>query len=336
LNVAQGAYARVVLNAGPKVEIGENSDITLSKDSIQMTSGNIAFSGNGQKPVRVHVGAYEVTANGQAKGTLAFVGSSVFNIRVLEGNVSVRNTATKQSFMVAKGNQKLVSLSGDSNQSGALLASAVPTAIPAAPSMPAPRRQLSGGAKTAVLVASVLGSAAAIAILMTKNDDTDAEAAARLRKTFGAQTLSNAAATASAASDAASAVSAASSSASTAIAAAATSATFTAAERTALVNRANTLNSAAQASRTQISTLQLQLANLQDQLANASPGTVAAIETQISTVLANVNSEVGNLNNLISQLNQLVNDARAEVPNIVPIPTIQAVPPAQAASPSIP
>lgn len=335
LNVAPGAYAKVVLGAGPKVEVGENSNVTVSKDSdavsIQMTSGNIAFSNNGQKPVRVRIGSFEVTAVGQSRGTVAFVGSGAFDVRMLEGTVSVRNSMTKQSFTVAKGSERLISL-GDSNQSGALLASTSPSAIPAIPAMPA-RRQLSGGAKTALIVGSVLGTAAAIAILMTKNDDTDADAAARLRKVTGAQTLDSIEATQAAAVQADTDVAAASTNAFNAINAAATSATFTAAEKTALLTRATNLTNAANASKAQLATLQAQLAALENQLANANPSNIAAIETAINTLLTATNTEVANVNSLILQLNALVVDARAEVPNIVPIPTIQLVPPAQPASP---
>jgi len=335
LNVAPGAYAKVVLGAGPKVEVGENSNVTVSKDNdavnIQMTSGNIAFSNNGQKPVRVRIGGFEVTAVGQSRGTVAFVGSGAFDVRMLEGTVSVRNTTTKQSFTVAKGNERLISL-GDSSQTGALLASTSPAAIPALPAMPA-RRQLSGGAKTALVVASVLGTAAAIAILMTKNDDSDADAAARLRKVTGAQTLDSIQATQAAAVQADTDVAAASTNAFNAINAAATSATFTAAEKAALLTRATNLTNAANASKAQLATLQAQLASLENQLANSNPSNIAAIETAIANLLAATNTEVANVNSLILQLNALVVDARAEVPNIVPIPTIQLVPPAQAASP---
>lgn len=335
LNVAPGAYAKVVLGAGPKVEVGENSNVTVSKDndavSIQMTSGNIAFSNNGQKPVRVRIGSYEVTAVGQSRGTVAFVGSGAFDVRMLEGTVSVRNATTKQSFTVAKGSERLISL-GDSNQSGALLASTSPSAIPAIPAMPA-RRQLSGGAKTALIIGSVLGTAAAIVILMNKNDDSDADAAARLRAVTGAQTLNSIEATQAAAVQADTDVAAASTNAFNAVNAAATSATFTAAEKAALMTRATNLTNAANASKSQLATLQAQLAALENQLANSTPANIAAIEQAISNLLTATNTEVANVNSLILQLNALVADARAEVPNIVPIPTIQLVPPAQPASP---
>jgi hypothetical protein len=345
LNVAPGAYAKVVLGVGPKVEVGENSNVTVSKDNdavnihskdndavnIQMTSGNIAFSNNGQKPVRVRIGSYEVTAVGQSRGSVAFVGSGAFDVRMLEGTVNVRNSTTKQSFTVAKGNERLISL-GDSNQTGALLASTSPSAIPALPAMPA-RRQLSGGAKTALIVASVLGTTAAIVILMTKNDDTDADAAARLRAVTGAQTLNSIKATQAAAVAADTDVAAASTNAFNAINAAATSATFTAAEKAALLTRATNLTNAANASKSQLATLQAQLAALENQLANSTPSNIAAIETAIANLLTATNTEVANVNSLILQLNGLVADARAEVPNIVPIPTIQLVPPAQPASP---
>ena len=338
LNVGQGGYAKVVLGAGPKVEVGGSSDVVVSKDNdainIQMTSGNIAFSGNGQKPVRVRVGTYEVTASGQTKGSVTFVGSSVVSIRVLEGSANVRNTATRQSSTVSKGNTKLVSMD-HSNQSGALLASTVPSAIPPAPSMPAPRA-LSSGTKTALIVGSVLGTAAAIAILMTKNDDTDAEAAARLRKTTGSQTLGNVATTQAAAATAANDVSNAATATNTAVNATATSATFTQAEKTSFLNRSSTLTSQANASKASIANLQTQLAALQAQLANANSSNIAAIETQINTILNSTNAEVANLNGLIAQLNTLLNEVRAELPTLALPPAVQPVAPAVPASPTNP
>jgi hypothetical protein len=338
VNVAPGSYAKVVLGSGPKVELGGSSDVVVSKDndavSIQLKAGNIAFTGNGEKPVRVQVGAYEITASGQARGTVAFVGSEAFGVRVMDGTMSVRNTTTKQSFTVAKGTERLISLQG-SNPAGVQLASAMPSAIPAAPAMPA-ARQLSSGTKTALLVASLVGAAAGIAILITKNDDSDADAAARLRLATGAQTLENAENTATAAATAAVQVDTASAAASAAINAAATSSTFTAAEKAALVARANTLTSAAKASQTTIATLKGQLDSLQNSLGNADASTAAAIEAQIKTILDSTNAEVAKLNVLISDLNKLVTDANAEVPNLIVAPTVQPVAPAQPASQSNP
>jgi len=192
LNVAPGSYAKVVLGAGSKVELDGNTNVTLSKDadaiSIQMTSGNLAFTGS-QKPVRVRVGNFEVTAAGQTRGSVAFVGTDAFGVRVMEGSVNVRNTTTKESYSVTKGSDRIISLNAASGKSSVQLASSVPSSIPAAPAMPAPRA-LSGTGK-ALLIASVLGTGAAIAVLMTKNDDSDTDAAARLAKT---KALSNIAA----------------------------------------------------------------------------------------------------------------------------------------------
>jgi len=338
LNVAPGGYAKVVFGAGPKVEVDGNSNVTISKDAdainIQMTSGNIGFTGNGQKPVRVRVGAFEITTTSQARGSVAFVGSEAFGVRVMDGTVSVRNTSTKQSYSVTKGSDRLFSLS-NSSQPGALLASSNPTSIPAAPAMPA-RQGLSGGAKTALLVGAVLGSAAAIALLISKNDDTDADAAARLRLTTAALTLGNVQKTAAAATTASSQVAAASTSAAASINNASTSTSFTAAEKAALAARAATLTSSAQASVTAIASLNVQLAALQAALQNASPSTVASIESQIATVLASENAEVAKLNQEIADLNKLVADANAEVPNLIPSPAIQPVAAATPATPTNP
>lgn len=336
LNVAPGGYAKVVLGSGAKVEVDGSSDVTVSKDAnainIQMTSGNIAFTGDAQKPVRVRVGVYEITTTKEARGSVAFVGSEAFGVRVMDGTVSVRNTSTKQSYTVTKADAKIFSLRSDSNQSsGVLLASTAPTAIPPAPAMPA-RRQLSGGAKTALIVTAVLGSAAAIAVLMTKNDDTDADAAARLRATTASTTAANTETAVVAAAVASTQVDNAAIAANTAITNAPVTASFTAADKLALQNRANTLSSQAKASKTSLAALQIQLDTLQGQLENASPSTVAALESQIKLILDSTNAEVNKLNSYIADLNKLVADANAEVPNLITAPTIQPVAPAQPAA----
>jgi hypothetical protein len=337
LNVARGAYAKVVLTTGSKVEVDGNSNVKVSKDAdvvtIQMTSGNIAFSGS-QKPVRIQVGSYIVTPNNKARGSVAFVGTDGFGVRVIEGSVTIRDTATKQSSTVTKGTARLISLR-DSNTSGVLLASAAPSAIPAVPSMPAARRQL-GGAKKALIVASVLGATAAIVVLATRNDDSDENAAARLRLATAAQTLENIETTVTVAASTATQVDTASTAATAAINAAATSSTFTAAEKAALAARATTLTSAAKASQTTIANLKSQLDALQDSLGNADASTASQIEAQIATILANTNAEVAKLNTLIADLNKLVADANAEVPNLIVAPTIQPVAPAVPASQSNP
>jgi hypothetical protein len=335
LNVAKGAYAKVVLSTGSKVEVDGNSNVKVSKEAdginIQMTSGNVGFSGSA-KPVLIQVGSFVVIPNSQARGSVAFVGTETFGVRVLEGSVTVRDTATKQSSTVTKGTERLISLRG-SNPAGVQLASAVPSAIPAVPTMPAPP-QLSGGAKKALVIASVLGAAAGIAVLMTKNDDSDADAAARLRAATAAQTAENVEATATAATSAATQITAAATAADAAIAAATTNANFTAAEQAALRARATQLTSQANASQQSLNSLKLNLQNLQSLLDFSNPSNVTEIEAQIQTVLANVNAEVNKLNSLISQLNSLVNDAQNEGIANVQLPNIQPVTPATAASQS--
>jgi hypothetical protein len=340
LNVAPGGYAKVVLGAGPKVEVGSNSDITVSKKTdvidIQMTSGNIAFSGNGQKPVRVRVGAFEVTASGQSKGNIAFVGSSAFAVRVFDGTVSVRNSSTRQSYTVAKGNERLISL-GDSNPAGVQLASANPTSIPAVPAMPAARRQLSGGAKTAVIVATVLGSAAAIGILMTKNDDTDSEAARRLERVQTLNNLSAMETTATEITATATAISASAASALTIINANATiNLPANAAAKAQLVSSANaTIAKANSAANTAIS-LQAQINQLEAQI--EATGTVTnAQQAQLDSLLAQLEAARKATNDALNELDNLINSANALAGGtIIADPGLEPVDPPNVASPSNP
>jgi len=338
LNVAPGGYAKVVLGSGPKVEVGERSDVTVSKGTdainIQMTSGNIAFSGNGQKPVRVRIGAFEVTAAGQSRGNVAFVGSGAFHVRVLDGAVSVRNSSTKQSFSVGKGHERLFSL-GDPSQSGVLLASASPTAIPAAPAMP--RRQMSGRAKTALIVTAVLGSAAAIAVLMTKNDDTDSEAANRLKK---AQLLSNVAAVSATAAETSSTAAAVSSATTSALAIINANATINlpanAAAKLALQNRASaTVSKANTASNTAIS-LQAQINQLEAQI-EASGTITQAQQTQLDSLLAQLEVARKNANDALNELDKLIADANSLAGGtIIQDPNLDPVDSPNVASPSNP
>jgi len=337
LNVAPGGYAKVVLGAGPKVEVGGSSDVTVSRDadaiSIQMTSGNIAFSGNGQKPVRVRIGAYEVTAAGQSKGSVAFIGSGAFGIRVLDGTVNVRNTSTKQSFTVGKGSERLISL-GEPGESGALLASTAPTSIPAAPRMPA-ARGLSGGVKTALVVGSLLGSAAAIALLMTKNDDSDSEAANRLAKI---QTLSNVGAIATTAGQSAQAASTVSTTASAALNVINTNTTIgaNAANKAALLASANALIVKANNALSAITSLQAQINALEAQI--EAFGTVTpAQQTQLNSLLAQVEAQRLIVNSAIADLTALINAVNtAAGANVLNNPGLQPIPPAALASPSNP
>jgi hypothetical protein len=336
VSVAPGAYAKVVLGAGHKVELDGKSNVTISKEAdiinIRMTSGNIGFTG-GQKPVRVHVGAFEITASAQARGTVAFVGSEAVGVRAIDGTVSVRNTATKQSYTVAEGTERLISLQ-DSNPAGVLVASAVPTAIPAAPAMPA-ARQTSGGKKKALLIGAVLGTTAAIAVLMTKNDDSDVDAAARarLQRQPLTQALAGASATAQQASSAATQISTVATTLETAIA----NSSAPAAKKAELAAAAKALISKSQATRQQIAGLEEQLEELQSRLPGISDReTLIALTNQINAVIDSLNEEVVDLNAQIEQLNAVLNQARNEGVAGVPPIVIQHIPGAPNASPIFP
>jgi hypothetical protein len=328
VNVAPGSYAKVVLGSGPKVELGGSADVVVSKNNdavnIQLKAGNIAFTGNGEKPVRVQVGAYEITASGQARGTVAFVGSEAFGVRVMDGTMSVRNTTTKQSFTVAKGTERLISLQG-SNPAGVQLASAMPSAIPAPPTMPS-ARQMSGGAKKALIIASVLGTAAGIAILMTKNDDSDSEAQARLART---QALNNAAAIEATAAEVQSTAAAISTATTSALAIINANATINtpanAAAKANLVASANaTISKANTASNTAIS-LQVQINSLEAQI-EASGTITQAQQDQLDSLLAQLeaarkaaNEALAALDLLIDQANNLAGGTIIQDPNIDPV-----------------
>lgn len=334
VNVGAGAYARVTLGAGPKLEVGSGSDVTVTRESdsvqVNMASGNVAFKGDGKTPIRMRVSAYEVTVPGNASGNVAYVGKSAFGVRVLTGSVSVRNTVTKQSFSVQKGSERLISLqTGDVQQPFAQLASSLPAAVPALPQT-AQGSGLSRGGWIAV-IGTIAGATAAIVVLTTRNDDTDDDAATRLAQIKAVQNLNAVAATATATSSLAANVSATATQALDAINKSNVS------NKAALQASANAVLSKASSATVKAAKVTADVAALQNEIANQEGAPTAAQEAKLKQLLADLESARLEANSALADLNTLLSQMTAAgVPNTPAPPSAQPVPPPTIASASIP
>jgi hypothetical protein len=338
INVSSGGYAKVVLSSGTKIELDGNSDIVVSKNgdttNIEMKSGNIAFSG-GQKSVRVQVGAFDVTASGSARATVAYVGSGAFGIHVIDGTVNVRDTATKQTYTAQKGTERLFSLT-DSTQNGnvRLASSGLPTSIPPAPSMP---RQSSGGKRAALLIGTVLGSAAAIAVLITKNNDSDSDAAARLKK---AQLLNNVTAVSETAAEVKATATQIASVTGNALAVINNNPTINtpanANAKAALVASANATISKANTAANLTISLQAQINQLEAQI-EASGTITQGQQDQLDSLLSQLEAARKQANDALNDLDKLINDANNLAGgNIINDPNLDPVDGPNLGSPSNP
>jgi hypothetical protein len=309
MNVGAGAYAKVALASGPKIEVGSGSDVTVNREAdatqVLMGSGNIAFKGDGKSAIHVRVGAYEVLVQGNASGNVAYIGKDAFGVRVLTGSVSVRNTLTKQSFSMEKGSERLISLqTGNVNQPFARLASSVPAAVPAVPQNQG--AGLSRGGWIAV-IGTIAGAAAAVIVLTTRNDDTDDDAATRLAQVKAIQNLTAISTSAAAASTLAQNVNTQTNQALATI----TASSASAATKASLTASANAILARASAAITRVNTLNSQIATLQNTIANQEGPPTAAQLTQLNQFVADVNLAVNDANTALNDLKALITAALA-------------------------
>jgi hypothetical protein len=335
VNVLPGALAKVAFGTGPKIEVGAGSDVTVTREAdkvqVNMVSGNVAFKGDGKAPIHVRVGAYEVTVPGDASGNVAYIGKDAFGVRVLTGSVSVRNTQTKQSFSVAKGTERLVSLgTGTVSQPLAKLASASPAAVPALPQPQAQTTGLSKGGWIAIL-GTIAGAATAIVVLSTRNDDTDGDAAARLAQVTFLQNLSVINTTAMAVGSLAAAVNTTASAALTAINASSVP------NKAALLAATNAVIAKANSATTRITNLTADIAALQNEISSQEGGPTSQQNAELNQLLADLQLARAEANSALSDLNILLTQANSSgVSNVPPPPGNQPVPPPNVPSPSNP
>jgi acid phosphatase family membrane protein YuiD len=332
VTVGAGSYAKVALGVGPKIEIGAGSDVTVSRDgenvNIDMRSGNVAFKGNGTSTIRVHVGAYEITAKGDAAGNVAFAGTDVFGVRVINGAAGVRNSQTKQSYTVQKGSERLISLkTGVSTEPLAKLASALPSAVPALP-----RQQQQGLSKAGwiAVLGTVAGAATAIIILATGDDESDDDAATRLAQVKAVTNLTALQSTAAATSTLATQVNALNTTSQTAINASSVP------SKAALLTQSTAVKALADSALAKVAVAQPKIDVLKATITNQAGGPTQAQLNEINQLINDVNSARTDANNSLTAETTLVAQASAAGVTGLPAVTLTPVPPPLIASASAP
>jgi hypothetical protein len=332
LNVGPGSYARVVAGTGQKLEIGANSDVVVTREGdntdLQMASGDVAFKGNGKGSTRMHIGVYDVVTSPDAAGRVTFVGSETFGVRLSSGSATVKNTKTKQSFVVQKGGERLVSLTTGANfASLSQLASSVPTV----PGPALPRRQSSSGMSTGswlTIVAAAAGSATLITYFLAREDDDERGAQIKALTDLNA-ILSTATATASVSAQAASTAGQA--------AAAISASSLSAAAKATLQSQVNAVTVSANSAASKINVLIPKIQALQQQIASQEDGPTTDQSNQLKALNAELNAARADLLNAINQLNALLASATAQgVPGLPTNPNLSVPPATNVGSASIP
>jgi len=348
IRAGQKGYAKVLLGTGSKIEISEQTDVNVGRDTqgvkIAMNTGTLGFSA--AAPLRIDVMPFEVTATDGATGHVAVMNGATAGIRAINGKVTVRNLKTSESFVLLKGQERLLNVSnGVHTPSLAELASNVPMPVPA-PVPQAPAGRTSGGLAmdTGAWLAVIGGAAVAglaiwglIIALDNRDDIKDLKSTIdNLNNTITQGTAGQRAALVAISNAALLAANAGQIQATgnlTAAIAAQTEAALRAAGQTALAAQAQALAAQANAAAAQAATLGLQLSQLQSQIAAAGTASSAQL-TQLNTLNTQLTAQRTALNNTITALNALLaNPTVANTPG-VPRTTISTVPTPTLASPA--
>jgi hypothetical protein len=170
IRAGQKGYAKVLLGTGSKIELAEETDVNIDRDGqgvkIAMNGGTLGFTA--MNPLRIDVMPFEVTATDGAAGNVAIMRSGTAGIRAVNGKVTVRNLKTSESFVLIKGQERLLGLqNGAHSPSLAEIASNVPGPIPApvpAPVPQAPAGRSGGLAMDTGAWLAVIGGAAVAGI----------------------------------------------------------------------------------------------------------------------------------------------------------------------------
>jgi hypothetical protein len=347
IRAREKAYAKVLLGNGSKLELAEKTDVTVSSDNqgvkIAMNAGTVGFTA--RKPLRIDVPPFEIVASDDAAGNVGIMSATSAGVRTFNGKVTVRNMKTSESFVLLKGQERLLGLrDGTRSASLADIASNVPLPVPdPVPQTPAGRTGGGLAMDTGGWIAVIAGAAVAglaitgLVIALNNRDDIDDANAANdaLRAQLDADRAATRAAL-NAVSNAAALSQNAAQVQTTAAVTASLAAQTEAALRVsqpALATQAAGFVTAANAASAQAATLQAQINALQAQIATAGTATSAQLST-LTTLQNALATQRNNLNAAITSLNALLaNPIVMNTPG-APRTSITVVPPPTLASPS--
>ena len=300
LQVGAKGYAKVTLVGGYKLELDESTSVNIRQNRnnivVQIRSGNVGFTAAKSSELTLLAGPYEVSVDNASSGNLSVIGTGAMGVRTMKGKLTVRQTTTKSSYVVAQGQERILTFDGESREPLTQIASNVPTPIPAVPP-PIPQRSPGSSGLSAVTwiaIAAGIGGAAATLAILTSSSTTSSSSANK--NTVSQQNLDS---VVSAAKSATSADNQLSTAAGQTLNAIGTSPT-----RAPLRDRGVAIQATATDIGTKLASITAQLNSLQATL-NGSTDISAALETARLALNVQINS----LNTQITALKTLITDA---------------------------
>src|SRR5205085_2613178 len=105
-------YAKILLGTGSKIEISEKTDVSVNRDAqgvkIAMNTGTVGFTATSS--LRIDVAPFEVIASDGSSGNVAIMSPTTGGVRAINGKVTIRNLKTSESFVLLKGQERLLGL----------------------------------------------------------------------------------------------------------------------------------------------------------------------------------------------------------------------------------
>ena len=173
------AYAKVLLQNGNKIEVGEKTEMTVGQSAIALVAGNVGFTAFGKEAVRIAFQPFEMVAS-DAAGNISVNAGTAAGVRAVSGKVTIRNTKTSESFVLTKGQERWFGLKdGTAAKPIAEIASSLPDALPL-PQTPAGQTgggmAMDAGAWAAVIAAGAVTGLAiwGLVVALDNQDDIDA------------------------------------------------------------------------------------------------------------------------------------------------------------------
>jgi hypothetical protein len=194
VRASDSGSAKIALTKGSKIALDSQAEVQVSGNAsdttILLAAGNIGFTSVSGNPLRVAVQPFEIIAS-DASGNVALMNSGVVGVRASSGKVMVRNTKTSESFVLPKGEERLLfTTNGKAAKPLADIASTAPVPLPSrAPQAPAGQTgglAMDTGAWVAVIAgAAVAGVAITGLIIALNNKDNIDESNGRISAVEG-------------------------------------------------------------------------------------------------------------------------------------------------------
>ncbi len=121
LEVPAGAYAKVLLATGARIELGDKSRLTLVSEGrgvqLVLDSGVLGFAESGSPPIIVTVAGAHVVGSGGAVGLIEYSGDEFASLEVLKDDVTVYESS-ESAFTLSEGDKEVLRVKQASAEAG--------------------------------------------------------------------------------------------------------------------------------------------------------------------------------------------------------------------------